>query len=92
MMDSKIEADMKDLKKKLVIEKQKYAQAESDKIELMRDLATFHSNACENIELYQNFGSMLKLVRNTSSKIQTLDNQNDMFVNRLLQSVQNGTQ
>jgi hypothetical protein len=70
-----------------VIERQKLGQAESDKIELMRDLATYHSNACDFIDLQQNFSAMLRLVKNTSQTIQKLDNQHEMFAGRLLESL-----
>lgn len=80
------------MSKKVVIDKQKLGQAESDKIELMRDLATYHSNACEDIDLHQNFSAMLKLVKNTSHTIHKLDNQHELFAGMLLGSLQKGNQ
>lgn len=83
----KLDHGIKEMAKTVIIDKQKLGQSESDKIELMRDLATYHSNACDEIELYQNFSAMLRLVKNTSHTIQKLDNQNELFAGRLLESL-----
>jgi hypothetical protein len=58
----------------------------------MRDLATYHANACDYVDLYANFTAMLRLVTNTGMRIQTLDNQNEMFADQLFNSVKSGIQ
>jgi len=43
----------------------KKAQAESDKIEIMRDIATYEVNMCDSIGIEDTFNSWLSLLEKT---------------------------
>jgi hypothetical protein len=51
----------------------KKAQAESDKIEIMRDIATYEANACDSLDVKGIFTAMHNLVKQTKFKVNSLN-------------------
>jgi hypothetical protein len=68
----KLEEEAKREEKEIKRVRIKKAQAESDKIEIMRDIATYEANACDALDVRGIFESMQRLVKQTKNKIQTL--------------------
>lgn len=51
----------------------KKAQAESDKMEVMRDIATYEANACDAVDVRGIFTAMQNLVKQTKFKVNSLN-------------------
>ena len=66
----------------------KVAQAESDKIELMRDLGSYESQAADNIGMNKSFTNFYSQVKSTVQKISQLDTNNDRFIDALTEKMQ----
>ena len=70
----------------------KNAQAESDKIEIMRDLGTYEAQASDNIKMKEIFTSLYTLVKSTAQQISTLASNDDTFIKDLTQKMQQTVQ
>ena len=68
------------------------AQAESDKIEFMRDLGTYEAQASDNIKMKEIFTNLYTLVKSTVEQISTLANNDDNFIEDLTQKIQQTVQ
>jgi hypothetical protein len=60
------------VKEKIIELKLGYAQAQSDKIELMRDIATYEQNACLNMSFEERMSQMLNIVEQSRDAIMNL--------------------
>lgn len=67
-----------------------FAQAQSDKIELMRDLATYQSEVCQAISIEQKMSAMRELTLKTLEKCKGMGVESDMFQDKLFEIVDNG--
>jgi hypothetical protein len=67
-----------------------YAQAQSDKIELMRDIATYEFNFCEGLSFKDQMTQMRDYIADYRDQIKSLGVESDMFQDRLLAIVEDG--
>jgi hypothetical protein len=59
---------------------QRKAQAESDKIEIMRDIATYEVNMSDSLEIQKTFQNWHTYVKETIHKINKVGGDNDSFL------------
>ena len=67
-----------------------YAQAQSDKIELMRDLATYQSQVCDHIDIATKMSTLKDLAKKTLEKCTKVGVQSEMFQDKLFDIVDQG--
>ena len=67
-----------------------YAQAQSDKIELMRDLATYQSQVCDHIDIATKMSTVKDLAKKTLEKCTKVGVQSEMFQDKLFDIVDQG--
>jgi hypothetical protein len=82
--------DITNTHRKLAALTMKKAQAESDKVEVMRDNATYESNMCEGLEIKDIFSEMKRLVEMTRKRVDQLSDKNDKFFSVLITKVDDG--
>ena len=67
-----------------------YAQAQSDKIELMRDLATYQSQVCDHIDIATKMSTLKDIAKKTLEKCTKVGVQSEMFQDKLFDIVDQG--
>lgn len=67
-----------------------FAQAQSDKIELMRDLATYQSEVCMAINVESKMSIMRKMALKTLEQCKSMGVESNMFQDKLFEIVDDG--
>ena len=74
-----VPVDRVEIPQKLLELKLIYAQAQSDKIELMRDIATYEFNLCEGLSFKEQMTQMRDYIADYRDQIKSLGVESDMF-------------
>ena len=77
-------------KKSLSHIKRTIAQTHSDKLEMMRDLATYENNACESLDLQKYYKQAYENVSECLMQIKGHTNETQKFSENLFQNVESG--
>ena len=71
--------------------KMKAAQAQSDKVELMRDIATYEAGMSDSVNLRKTLMGIYDIVTQTKAKVEETDKEKERM-DQLLTKVENGIQ
>jgi hypothetical protein len=61
----------------------KLAQAESDKIELMRDMGTYEAAVSDNVKMGSTFSKLYEIAKKTKRTLHSLEINSDRFIDDL---------